>query len=160
MSQRAPEQRHSGSGDVARRGSAADLPHTIQSLQTLACCRCRPPPPARPPVSSQTTQSEMSHRQERASPGTLGCSEAGSADVTWEPALLPAPTPPVPASELPPSNQSQLVCAKPGHPLPPSLRPYRSPRHVGGGGACSHERQLLCLDEPNKRPPLLPRQRV
>lgn len=134
MSQRAPEQRHSGSGDVARRGSAADLPHTIQSLQTLACCRCRPPPPARPPVSSQTTQSEMSHRQERASPGTLGCSEAGSADVTWEPALLPAPTPPVPASELPPSNQSQLVCAKPGHPLPPSLRPYRSPRHVGGGG--------------------------
>ncbi|XP_059939147.1 protein BEAN1 [Mesoplodon densirostris] len=63
----ATERRYSGSRDVKQSGSDVDSPPTIQPLQNLEYRS----PPARPPVSSQTIQSEMSHRQGHASPQML-----------------------------------------------------------------------------------------
>ena len=54
-------------------GSDVDSPPTIQPLQNLEYRS----PPARPPVSSQTIQSEMSHRQGHASPLMLGAECGG-----------------------------------------------------------------------------------
>lgn len=97
---------HSGSGDVKWCGSAADLPHTIQSLQNLEC-RCRHPPPARPAVPSQTIQSEMSHRQERASPGMLGSERGGQGRRDLGAGPPPNPQPYNPRSKTPlPANHS------------------------------------------------------
>lgn len=116
----------------------------------------RRPPPARPPVLSQTIQSEMSHRQERASPGMLGSERGGQERRDRGAGPPPNPHSACPCSRtLLPANRSQAVCAKPIHPLPPSLYPHSICRHMWGeeGGHLltgTPESQLLCLDDPSK----------
>lgn len=160
MSQRAPEQRHSGSGDVARRGSAADLPHTIQSLQTLSVAAAAarpPPPPARPPVSSQTIGDESQTGTRLAWDARLERGGQRRRDLGDSPPPSPHTSSPC-VRTTPPANQSQLVCAKPIHPsTAPSLHPYRSPRHVWERrvGTCSHKHRrasFFVLMNPTKTP--------
>lgn len=145
---------HSGSGDVKRCGRAADLPHTVQSLQILECRR-RHPPPARPPVPSQTIRSEMSHRQERASPGMLGSERGGQGRRDLGAGPPPNPHPYSPCSRTPLPANDRLSLSVPNlsihYPHCCILTATADTRGDRGGHLLARTpRTQLCLDDPNK----------
>lgn len=143
---------HSGSGDVKRCGSAADLPHTVQSLQILECRR-RHPPPTRPPVPSQTIRSEMSHRQERASPGMLGSGRGGQGrrDLGAGPPPNPHPYSPCSRTPLPANDRLSLSVPNLSIHYPHYCILTATPDTWGDGvGTYSQGHHVPSFDDPNK----------